>query len=134
MTKIPSVSKALAPFRLENQKEFDFGTFKVTLKRFTMSDPKTRAMVERIQRAQRRTPGNATRDLKADVEAFCKISLAAWTLKDDGGKPVPIEDAAEVFLGSQEGTDLYFNLIEMARSGELFDVDDEAVDEAEAKN
>jgi hypothetical protein len=134
MSKIPSVSKALAPFKLENQKEFDFETFKVTLKRFTMSDPQTRALVERMQRVQRRKPGNAPRDLRADVEAFCKISLVSWTLRDDSGKPVPIEQAPEVLLGSREGTDLYYNLIEMARSGELFDADEEAVDQAEAKN
>ena len=133
MTKI-NVSKALAAFKLENQKEFDFGAFKVTLKRFAMSDPKTRAEVERIQRKARRMPGGAKTDLKADVAAFCKISLVDWTLKDDAGKPVPIEQAPDVFLGSDEGTDLYFNLIQIARSDELFDIEDGATDEAEAKN
>ena len=133
MTKI-NVSKALAAFKLENQKQFDFGTFKVTLRRFAMSDPKTRAAVERIQRKARRMPGGAKTDLKGDVAAFCKISLVSWTLKDDAGKPVPIEHAADVFLGSDEGTDLYFNLIQIARSDELFDIEGGATDEAEAKN
>jgi len=133
MSKI-SVSKALAPFKLEGQKEFDFGTFKVTLKRFAMSDPKTRAVVERIQRKQRRMPGGAKTDLKADIAAFCEISLVSWTLKDDSGKAVPIEDAADVFLGSKEGTDLYFNMIQIARSDDMFDVEGGATDEAEAKN
>ena len=133
MSKI-NVSKALAAFKLEDQKEFDFGTFNVTLKRFAMSDAKTRAVVERIQRKQRRMPGAAKSDLKADVAAFCEISLVSWTLKDDAGKAVPIEQAPDIFLGSQEGTDLYFNLIQMARSDELFDIDDAAIDEAEVKN
>jgi hypothetical protein len=133
MTKI-NVSKALAPFKLENQREFDFGTFKVTLKRFAMSDPKTRAKVEQMQRKQRRMPGAAKSNLKADVAAFCDISLVAWTLKDDSGKPVPIEQAADVFLGSEEGTDLYFNMIQIARSDELFDIEDGATDEDEVKN
>lgn len=133
MSKI-SVSKALAPFKLENQKEFDFGTFSVTLKRFAMSDPKTRAIVERIQRKARRMPGGAKTDLKADVAAFCEISLVSWTLKDDSGKAVPIEQAPDIFLGSQEGTDLYYNLIQIARADDLFDVDAAATDEAEVKN
>ncbi len=133
MSKI-NVSKALSQFKLENQKEFDFGSFTVTLKRFAMSDPKTRAMVERIQRKARRMPGGVNTDLKADVKAFCEISLVGWTLKDDVGKAVPIEQAPDVLLGSQEGKDFYFNLIQMARSDELFDIDDAATDEAETKN
>lgn len=133
MSKI-NVSKALSQFKLENQKEFDFGAFTVTLRRFAMSDAKTRMVVERLQRKARRMPGGVKTDLKADVDAFCEISLVGWTLKDDAGKAVPIEQAPDVLLGSQEGTDLYYNLIQMARSDELFDITDAATDQAETKN
>ncbi len=81
-------------------------------------------------------------DLEYDVKMFCGISLVSWTLKDDAGKAVPIDKAPDVFLGTGQkdpeiikaGNELYFTLIEMARDKELFDIDDAATDEEEAKN
>ena len=133
MTAI-KLSKALSAFRLDDQREFDFGAFTVTLKRFTMTNPVIRATVERVQRQQRRKPAGSETDLATDIELFCRISLVSWTLKDDAGKAVPIDQAKEVFLGSKEGNELYFNLIQLAKSDDAFEVDDGATDEAEAKN
>ena len=136
------LSKALAEFKIDNEKEFDLGSFKVTMRCFTMTDPKVRAAVERVQKRQRRSGGKNKLDLEYDVKMFCSISLVSWTLKDDAGKAVPIDKAPDVFLGTGQtdpeiinaGNELYFTLIEMARDKELFDVDDEATDEEEAKN
>jgi len=134
MTKI-NVSKSLSAFNLEKQKEFDFGTFTVTLKRFTMTDPKTKATVERIQRQHRRLPPGVQRKLADEVDAFCEISLVGWTLKDDSNKPVPIENAREVFLESEVGQELYYNLMQIAVAQDAFDhVDDSEIDKVEAKN
>ena len=137
-----SLSKALAPFQLDDEREFDQGDFTVTLRCFTMSNPTIRAAVERVQRIQRRRGNKGKLDLEEDVKLFCKVALVSWTLKDDKGKPVPIEAAPDVFLGTGQtdprivkaGNQLYFNLIEIARDEEAFGFDTEAGDEAEAKN
>ncbi len=136
------LDKALAEYKIDNVREFDLGSFKVTMRCFTQSDPKIRAAVERVQKRVRRSGGKNKLNLEADVKLFCSISLVAWTLKDDAGKAVPIEKAPDVFLGTGQkdpevitaGNELYFTLIEMARDKELFGLDAEDTDEDEKKN
>ena len=137
-----ALATALAPFKFDDEREFDQGQFKVTLRHFTMSNPTIRAAVERVQRLQRRRANKGKLELDEDVKLFCDVALVSWTLKDDKGKAVPIEAAPDVFLGTGQtdpsivraGNQLYFNLIEIARDPEAFGIDTETGDQAEAKN
>ena len=134
MTSI-SVVHSLSAFRRETEKAFDFGAFTVTLKRFTLADPKIKARVEAMQRKQRRLPAGVSTGLATEVEVFCEMALVDWTLKDDNGKAVPIDKALEVLTGSTEGQELYYNLLQLATSADAFDqIDETAVDKAELKN
>ena len=137
-----ALTNALAPYAIADEKEFDLGGFKVTLRHFTMSNSKMRAAAERVQKLQRRRGNKGTLDLEQDVKVFCSVSLVSWTLADDKGKPVPIDAAPDVFLGTGQtdpriikaGNELYLELIEIAKDPNAFQIDPDGTDEAEAKN
>ncbi len=134
MTNI-SVANQLSVFRREDSQEFDFGPFTVTLKRFTLADPKIKAKVESIQRKNRRLPAGVSTGLANEIQVFCEMALIAWTLQDDDGNYVPISQAPTILAGSKEGKELYFNMLSIATSTDAFDqVDDAEIDEEELKN
>ena len=128
-------------YKLLPEKEFDFG-FPVTIKRVTLANPKTRSIIERIQRSQRHNPGSKKKDLKKEMDLFFKNFVPHWGLVDDSGKPVPIAKAAEVLAQYEEGVELYFKFLQISTTDQCFEPDVEEDDddgcmdtaEAEAKN
>lgn len=133
-------TKALASFKLLKSKVFDLGDFEVDLNRFTMTNPTIKREVEKVQKKQRTRRHNARQNLKEDIELFCRLFLNGWTLKDDKGKPVTAEKAPAVLLESDEGQELYYYLLELAKTDEAFEPEDDddggegTTDEEELKN
>lgn len=132
-------AKALASFKLLKSNIFDLGDFSVDLNRFTMTNPTIKREVEKVQKKQRTRRFNAKQNLKEDIELFCRLFLNSWTLKDDKGKAVPLEKAPAVLLETDEGQELYYYLLELAKTDDAFEPDDDeggegTTDEDELKN
>lgn len=132
-------SIALASFKLLKSNVFDLGDFSVDLNRFTMTNPTIKREVEKVQKKQRTRRFNAKQNLKEDIELFCRLFLNSWTLKDDKGKAVPVDKAPAVLLETDEGQELYYYLLELAKTDDAFEPDEDeggegTTDEDELKN